>query len=242
MKPLMDQIAVVTGAGSGIGKAIALALGDLGATLVLVGRRLSPLEAVAAELDSRGAKAHCCTTDVADRTSVQNFTQLFARDFDRLDILVHSAGAIRTGNVADASVDDFDFLLRTNLLGPYILTQNLLPQLRQRRGQVVFVNSSVSVTPRGGISQYAATKSALKAFADSFRAEVNADGIRVVSVYPGRTATPTQEDLHAQEGKPYRAERLLQPEDVAQAVVHALCIPSTAEVTDIHVRPMIKAD
>jgi NADP-dependent 3-hydroxy acid dehydrogenase YdfG len=242
MKPLIDQIAVVTGAGSGIGKAMALALGELGAKLVLVGRRLDRLEAVAAELDARGAKAHCYPTDVADRTSVQNFTQSFTRDFDRLDILVHSAGAIRTGNVADASIDDFDFLFRTNVLGPYMLTQALLPYLRQQRGQVVFVNSSCGVAPAAGKSQYTATKSALKAFADSLRAEVNADGIRVLSVYPGRTATPTQEDVHAQEQKPYRAERLLQPEDVAQVVVQALRLPFTAEVTDLHIRPMIKAD
>ena len=242
MKSLQNQIAVVTGAGTGIGRAIALALGELGATPVLVGRRLAPLETVAAELAARGAKACCYPTDVADEKSVQVFTQSFARDFHRLDILAHSAGVVRTGNVADASTDDFDLLFRTNVLGPYALTQQLLPLLRQRRGQIVFINSSVSIAPRAGVSQYAASKSALKAIADSLRAEVNPEGIRVLSVYPGRTATPTQEDLHAQEKKPYRAERLLQPEDIAQIVIHSLCLPSTAEVTDLHIRPMLKSD
>jgi NADP-dependent 3-hydroxy acid dehydrogenase YdfG len=92
------------------------------------------------------------------------------------------------------------------------------------------------------VSQYAATKHALKAVADSLRAEVNSQGIRVLSVYPGRTATPTQESLHALEGKPYRPTRLLQPEDVAAVVMNALCLPRTAEVTDIHIRPMMKSN
>jgi NADP-dependent 3-hydroxy acid dehydrogenase YdfG len=242
MKPFQDQIAVVTGAGSGIGKAIALTLGELGATLVLAGRRLAPLESVATELAARGAKATSYSTDLADRTSIQKFTQAFSRDFTRVDILVHCAGAVRLGHVAEVSADDFDVMFRTNVLGPYALTQALLPQLRQHRGQVVFINSSVAVTPRAGVSQYAATKSALKTLADSLRAEVNPDGIRVLSIYPGRTATPTQEALHVEEQRAYVPERLLQPADVAQITVNALSLPSTAEVTDIHIRPMIKSN
>ncbi len=242
MKSLKDQIAVVTGAGSGIGKALALALGELGATLILVGRRPAPLKNVGSELAARGAKADLYPTDLADRESIQNFTEALLGNVGRLDILVHSAGAVRLGNVAEASADDFDILFRTNVLAPFLLTQAFLPLLRQQRGQVVFVNSSVGHASRAGVSQYAATKHALKAVADSLRLEVNSDGIRVLSVYPGRTATPAQEALHAQEGKVYRPERLLQPEDIAQIVTNALCLPYTAEVTDLHIRPRIKPD
>lgn len=240
MKPLKDNIAVVTGAGSGIGQAIALALGELGATLVLVGRRVALLNEVASALAVHGASAVSYPTDLADRMSVDNFIATFLRDFGRLDILVHSAGVVRQATVAEASADDFDIMFRTNVLGPYCLTQAFLPLLRQHQGQVVFINSSAGLAARAGVSQYAATKHALKAVADSLRAEVNADGIRVLSVFPGRTATPTQEDLHAQEGKPYRPKQLLQPADVAQVVVNALCLPRTAEVTDLHIRPMLK--
>jgi NADP-dependent 3-hydroxy acid dehydrogenase YdfG len=243
MNQLQDEIAIVTGAGTGIGKAIALALGKQGATLALVGRRLAPLEDVAAELAATGSKAKCYSADLAEQRSIQDFTQAFARDFDKLGILVHSAAAVRLGNVADATADDFDILYRTNVLGPYALTQAMLPRLRQhQRGQIVFINSSVSIAPRAGVSQYAASKCALKALADSLRAEVNPDGIRVLSIYPGRTATPTQEELHQQERKTYRAERLLQPEDIAQIAIHSLCLPFTAEVTDLHIRPMLKSD
>ncbi|MGC2391714.1 MAG: hypothetical protein WA621_20145, partial [Candidatus Acidiferrum sp.] len=83
-------------------------------------------------------------------------------------------------------------------------------------------------------------KHALKAIADALRAEVNELGVRVISVYPGRTATPQQEKIHELEGRSYHSDRLLQPEDVAQAVLNALAMPRTAEVTDIQIRPMRK--
>jgi NAD(P)-dependent dehydrogenase (short-subunit alcohol dehydrogenase family) len=167
---------------------------------------------------------------------------LLRRDYGQVDILVHTAAVHLRGAVAEALAEDFDLHYRTNLLGPYLLTQELLPLLRQRRGQVVFVNSSAGLTSRAYVGQYAATKHGLKAIADSLRDEINHDGIRVLSVFPGRTATPTQERLHEMEGRPYRPDRLLQPEDVASVTVNALCLPRTAEVTDIRIRPLMKFD
>jgi NADP-dependent 3-hydroxy acid dehydrogenase YdfG len=105
----------------------------------------------------------------------------------------------------------------------------------------VFVNSSLGLNSRAGVAGYAATKHALKAIADALRAEVNPDGVRVISIYPGRTATPQQRIIHEKEGKPYRAEYLLQPEDVARALLDSLLLPRTAEVTDINIRPMHKS-
>jgi NADP-dependent 3-hydroxy acid dehydrogenase YdfG len=111
---------------------------------------------------------------------------------------------------------------------------------------VVFVNSSAGVHAAAGIAQYAATKHALRALADSLRCEVNVDGVRVLTVYPGQTASPMQEELHRQrqlhaaETRPYRAGELLQPADVAAVVVNALGMPRTAEVTEVHVRPTVK--
>jgi NADP-dependent 3-hydroxy acid dehydrogenase YdfG len=93
---------------------------------------------------------------------------------------------------------------------------------------------------RPEVGQYAATQHGLKAIADSLREEVNPYGIRVLSIYPGRTATPLQKRLHEAEGKLYRPEALLQPSDIASVVIHSLALPKTAEVTDIHIRPMIK--
>ena len=164
------------------------------------------------------------------------------RDCERIDILVHNAAAMRMGRIADAPVEDLDLQYRTNVRAPYLLTQGLLPMLRQRRGQIVFMNSSAGLTAGAGVGPYAATKHALKALADSLREEVNRDGVRVVSVFPGRTATPLQEQVHAWERRPYRPERLLQAEDIAATVVNALCLPPTAEVTDIKIRSMTKPE
>ena len=155
---------------------------------------------------------------------------------------MHSAAIIRMGTLADAPAEDFDLLYRTNLLGPYLLTQALLPLIRQRKGEIVFINSSVGLSARANIGQYAATKHALRAIADSLRDEVNSDGVRVLSVFPGGTSSPTQEKIHAIEKRPYRPDRLLQPEDIASVVLNALCLPRTAEVTEIKIRPMLKSD
>lgn len=96
------------------------------------------------------------------------------------------------------------------------------------------------MNPRANVGQYAATKHALKAIADILRIEVNADQVRIISVFPGRTATSQQAIIHEMEDKPYHPERLMQPEDVAAAAINALSLPRTAEVTDISLRPFVK--
>jgi NAD(P)-dependent dehydrogenase (short-subunit alcohol dehydrogenase family) len=164
------------------------------------------------------------------------------REAGRLDILIHSAGVICPSPMEQARIEDFDLQYRTNVRAPYVLTQTLLHLLMNARGQIVFINSSVGLTAkRPEVGQYGATKHALRAIADSLREEVNQKGIRVLTVYLGRTATPMQEALCRKEGRDFHPETLLQPEDVASVVVHALMLPPTAEVTDISMRPMQKS-
>jgi NADP-dependent 3-hydroxy acid dehydrogenase YdfG len=232
--PLANQIAVVTGASSGIGHAIALALGAQGARLCLLGRNLSELEIPAPQV----AKF---MVDLAEETQFHKVAAALQKEFDAVDILVHSAGIYIAQRLEATSPADFDLQHRVNVRAPHLLTQALLPLLLKRRGQIVFINSSVvRHVPEAGITQYAATKAALKAIADSLRNEVNPAGVRVLSVFAGRTATPMQAAIHKAEGKEYRPERLLQPEDIASVVINALRLPRTAEVTDIDIRSMQK--
>ncbi len=238
---LSSSVAVVTGATSGIGQAIALALAREGAHLCVVGRSQKALDETTAAMRSR-TRAVAYPVDLSSGDQIRSLAEAVREEFGRVDILVHGAGLVLQNNLKDAAIADFDNQYAVNVRAPYLLTQVMLPMLQAARGQVVFVNSSVGVAAkRAEVGQYAATKHALKAIADSLREEVNADGIRVLTVYCGRTATPRQETLHAEEHKLYRPKLLLQPADVASVVVHSLTLPQTAEVTDIHIRPMIKS-
>ena len=236
-----DQVAVVTGASSGIGKAIALELAAQGAILCLVGRNVESLGLVAKSVGATAPSPLSYQVDLTLDEDIQKLKVRLEQDFGQIDLLVHSAGVIALGQLKTAAVEDFDWQYRTNVRAPYVLTQALLPLLIPRQGQIVFVNSSAGLNARAGVGQYAATKHALKAIADSLRAEVNPDGLRVLSVFPGRTASPMQADVHEMEGKAYYPEQLLQPQDVAAVVLNALSLPRSAEVTDINIRPLVKS-
>jgi NADP-dependent 3-hydroxy acid dehydrogenase YdfG len=236
-----DQVAVVTGASSGVGLAIAKHLAAHGAILCLVGRNRENLDKAATEVRSLAAQALIYEVDLARTESIAAFVTRLRQDVGRMDLLIHSAGVIARGAIEGTPVEDFDRHYQTNVRAPYFLTQQLLPLLRTQHGQIVFINSSAALNARAGVSQYAATKSALKVVADSLREEVNADGVRVLSVFLGRTATPMQAALYDNDKKPYAPELLLQPEDVAAVVGNALSLPRTAEVTDIHIRPLQKS-
>jgi NADP-dependent 3-hydroxy acid dehydrogenase YdfG len=239
MTAFSGHTAVVTGAGSGIGRAIAKALAGDGATVCLVGRTGHKLEETATAILS--PPPLICPTDLTVDAEVDTLCATVQRQFGKLDILVLCAGSIAHGAVAQAAVGDFDSLYRANVRAPFRLVQSLLPLLRQRPGQIVVINSSVGLAAPANVGQFSATQHALKALTDSLRGEVNAEGIRVLSIYPGRTATPRQEALYAKSGKEYRPELLLQPESIASMVAAALALPRTAEVTDISIRPMLKS-
>jgi NADP-dependent 3-hydroxy acid dehydrogenase YdfG len=234
------RIAVVTGASGGIGRAIAAALAAQGLSLCLTGRDAERLRGVADVLPSGGPRPTVVPADLGSDAGIRALVAA-VEALGRADVLVHCAGALRLADITASGWDDLDELYRVNLRAPYLVTKSLLPLLRESQGQIVFVNSSAGL--RGGAENvlYAATKSALRSLADGIRDSVNASGVRVLSVFPGRTDTPMQERVRAFEEKSYDAEILLQPGDVAAVVVHALMLPRTAEATEIMVRPMRKS-
>ena len=240
-RTLRGNVAVVTGASSGIGRAIALCLAGHGAEVCLISRRHQELEDVASEVRAKGGRARVCPTDWTRDDEIETLATIISREFGRVDVLVLCGGVMFHGRLADASLEELEVQYRANFRGPYALVRLLLPLLRQQPGQIVFINSSAGVRGAGGMGQYSAMQHALRAVADSLRQEVNADGIRVLSLYLGRTATPRMAKLFEQEGRPYRPELLMQPEDVAAMVLHGLTLPCTAEVTDIHMRSMQKS-
>jgi NADP-dependent 3-hydroxy acid dehydrogenase YdfG len=241
LQGLRAKTAVVTGASSGIGRAIALALANEGAHLWLVGRRLSVLEETAQLAGQDADAVHPFRVDLTDDDDIRALAADLRDKVGHLDVLVLCAGEIHHAEHAEASISDLDAQYRANVRGPYLLTQTLLPLLRAASGQIAFINSTSSLQARARAGQFAATQHAIKAVADSLREEVNPDGIRVLSVFPGRTATPRTEKLFSEEHKSYRPELLMQPEDVAHIVLQSLKTPRTAEVTDISIRPLYKS-
>lgn len=236
-----NKIAIVTGASSGIGRAVALMLASRGMTVGLLGRSEPRLKQVADEIMAHGGQASVYTVDLSNAADITSFRAKIEELYDGIQVLVHSAGAITLNSTESALIEDLDMQYQVNLRGPYQLTQVLLPLIISCQGQIVFINSSAGIlNAKANVGQYAATKHALRAFADSLRDELNSKGVRVLSVYPGRTASVMQAKIHKDEGRPYHPEELMQPEDVAAVVKVALWLPKTAEMTDVSIRPMSK--
>jgi NADP-dependent 3-hydroxy acid dehydrogenase YdfG len=239
--PLTGHVAVVAGATSAVGRAVCTALAGTGVRLCLLGRDPDALDVLAKSVRGVTDKVAVYRVDFTADETIAALSDRLARDVDCVDILVHSAGTFEMGPHDEAPIADLDQQYRTNVRGPYLLTQALLPRLRASHGQVVFMNSTVGLEARAGVGQYASTQHALRAVADALRAEVNADGVRVLTVYLGRTATARQARIFRLEGRPYSPELLVQPDDVAQMVMAALLLPRTAEVTEIRIRPLVKS-
>ena len=231
---LVGRTALITGASSGIGRAIAEALAARGASLCLIGRRPDRLRSVAP--DSRQGMKSVYQVDLAEAADIESLAVKMADDGIAADILVHCAGVIALGNLEEAPLEEFDRQININLRAPYLLTRALLPQLKARRGQIIFINSTAGVNAVPGSGPYSAAKHGLAGLADSLRAEVSGQ-VRVTSVFTGSTATPMQASLHALKQRVYQPETLIQPEDVAFVVAHLLYLPATAELTAVHMRP-----
>ena len=239
METIAGSVALVSGAGGGIGRAVARALVAAGAEAWLVGRTEQTLDETARLCGPGSTRTR--RVDVTDKGEVVALLGELEREVGRLDVFVQAAGTMERGTFAEAPPESFDHLYTTNVRAFYVFVQAALPLLRHAEGQIVVVNSSVVSGPRPGVGQYAATQHALRALTDTLRQEVNADGVRVLSVFPGRTATPLQERAYAEDDRAYTPELLLQPEDLATMIVSALGLPRSAEVTDIHIRPMLKS-
>ncbi|MGF6824542.1 NAD(P)-dependent dehydrogenase (short-subunit alcohol dehydrogenase family) [Microbacterium sp. ZKA21] len=223
---------LLTGAGSGIGAALARRLLDRGDEIIVLARDVGRAREIAATLPGAG-------TLVGDLANPGRLSWALSKQHlpDRIDALVHVAGIVDLGPVADLPATLWEQQLAVNLVAPAELTRLMLPVLRVSRGQVVFVNSGAGLHAHAGWSAYAASKHGLKALADSLRAEEAEHGIRVTSVYPGRTATPMQARVHQQEGTEYEPERFIDPESVATTILAALDLPRDADITDVTVRP-----
>lgn len=221
---------LIAGASGDIGRAIAQELLEAGSNVLLLGRSLERLRAVNGDIG--GDQVQYLRVDLTDLGVVEAVASDI-RHTGKLDALILTSG------IYERSQDPQDFRrqLDANITGPYALLQATLPVLIESSGQIVFVNSSQAIQGTAGVGQYAATKHALKAIADTTHSEVNEHAVRVMSLFLGRTAGNRQKEIAAMEGKHYEPSRLIQPSDVAKTISFLLQMPRTAEVTDIMMRP-----
>ena len=231
---LTGQIAVVTGAGRGIGKAIALTLASHGATVVLVSRTLGELEQVQKEISSKGGTAAVIRSDI---TRDQEVSELFAavkRQFGRLDTLVNNAGMGKFQNIRNLKVEEFDAMWSLNVRALFLCTQHALGFMEsQKNGLIVNISSLAGKNAFVGGGGYAATKWALMGFSKCLMLEERQYNIRVITVCPGSVETTFSDH----ESEAARADKILSPQDVADTVLSAILMPPRAMVSEIDIRP-----
>jgi short-subunit dehydrogenase len=225
---------LITGATGAIGEAVAELLYGAGHHVILTGRSAERLDATARRIagDTGGERVRTLVLDLTDPRRIE--PSLDGAELPPLDGVVHSAGDVALGTVEELRPDDWLGQFAVNTAAPAELTRLLLPSVRSARGQVLFVNSGSGLRARPAWGAYAASKHALRALADSLRAEE--PEIRVTSVFPGRTASEMQRRSRAYEGGEYDPEAYMSPRTVAQVIVNALETPRDATVTDVSVR------
>jgi 3-oxoacyl-[acyl-carrier protein] reductase len=196
MFSLKDKVAVVTGASQGIGRATSLALAAAGAKVVAAARNVEKLAGLVSEISAAGGEAMAVPMDVADAAQVKaGFQQVLAK-FGRLDILVNNAGIARDGLALRMKMDDWDAVIRTNLTGAHLCTQQAMgAMLKQRSGRIVNVTSVVAETGNAGQANYVAAKAGLIGLTRAIAVEIASRGITVNAVAPGFIATPMTEGL-----------------------------------------------
>jgi 3-oxoacyl-[acyl-carrier protein] reductase len=231
MKRLEGQVAIVTGGGRGIGKAIALALAQEGAKIAIAARTKSELEAVANQIHSAGGTAIAIKVDLTNDDHVRSLVDATLKQFGRIDILVNNAGTGVFKRFLEMEAAEFDEMWRLNMRAPFVLTKLVLPQMiRQKGGAIVNIASLAGKNSFVNGTGYAATKWALRGWASSLMLEVREHNIRVITIFPGSVDTTFS-------GMGKRGPTITQPEDVAAAVVFAVTAPQRSMFSEIDVRP-----
>ena len=231
---LTGQVALVTGAGRGIGKSIAVALSRQGVSVALTARTQSEIDDVAAAIRASGGRAIALRADMRDEEQILRMTGDTLKEFGRIDILVNNAGLGHFAKVQQLGAEQFDEMWAVNVRGVFLLTKAVLPSMSERRsGDIVNIASLAGRNSFVGGAGYSATKWALIGFARSLMLEVRGDNIRVITLCPGSVDT----DFAGPGRTPPRPGVIPTADDIAAVAIDALSMPRSVMVSEIDIRP-----
>jgi NADP-dependent 3-hydroxy acid dehydrogenase YdfG len=236
-----NKVVAITGASSGIGKAIALKLSKLSARLVLGGRRMEQLERVEDEIKSAGGEAICIKTDVRHKADLENLVNAAMRKYGRLDIIINNAGFAQVSRIDELDTDGWEEMIDVNLKGVLYGMAAAIPVFRQQQsGHIVNIisTSGIKIVPTQGV--YAGTKNAVRTITEAFRQE--SDGtIRITGISPGMVKTDFANNMKNAATRSAISQTMeqlaIEPDAVADAVLYAISQPADVEVGDIVIRP-----
>lgn len=234
-RTLRGQTALITGASSGIGAAIARQFATAGARLILTARRLDLLEKLASSLSGYPIRVLAC--DLVNDPELEYLIVTVKKEFPELDILVNNAGIGRFSPIDDLKWPDLDLMMRLNLRVPVLLTQAFVPEMKRRGGgRIINLSSIAGKVGAAGGSAYAATKSGLEGFSKSLYDELRDSNISVTTINPGSVDTPFFDDQNST----LLRENMLRPIDVAEVALFIATRPSSVLIDSIELRPRKK--
>jgi 3-oxoacyl-[acyl-carrier protein] reductase len=227
--------AFVTGATQGIGRATAFALGRAGYRVGAGARTAAKVDALVAELRAQGVEAAGASADVSDPAQVDRAVAAVVAELGEVGLLVNNAGVLIARPFEELTLEDWDTTMATNLRSLFLVTRAVLPAMRRKReGTVVNVASLAGRNGFVGGTAYAASKHGVLGFSRSLMLEVRKEGIRVIAICPGSVDTGMLREQPMLKSDP---QRILRPEDVADAIVHAVQLPQRALVSELDIRP-----
>lgn len=230
MESLSGKNALITGAGKGIGKALAIALAKEGVNVALLARTASDLQAVADEVENEGVKAIIAVADVSDIKSVNTAVESAEASLGSIDILINNAGIAAFGTFMELSPEEWEKILKVNLFGPYYTTRAVLPSMIERKtGDIVNISSTAGLKGAAQTSAYSASKFGLIGLSESLMQEVRKHNIRVTTLAPSTVATELAFDLKLTDGNP---EKVMQAEDFAELIISQLKLNRRVFVKD----------
>ncbi len=230
MESIKGKNALVTGAGKGIGKAIAIALAQEGVNVALLARTTSQLEAVANDVEALGVKAVVVTADVTDMQSVNLAVDKVHEQLGSIDILINNAGIAAFGKFLELEPAQWENIIKVNLMGPYYVTRAVLPDMIDRQaGDIINISSTAGLKGAPVTSAYSASKFGLIGMSESLMQEVRKHNIRVTTLTPSTVATELAIDLKLTDGNP---DKVMQPEDFAELIIAQLKLNRRVFVKD----------